>query len=126
MGYVKYAYSGCCVEARTHQSGWAARNANNHNQVTRQSQTADSAPGVATWEGQRTHGTTFRAFKVTPQLAIPGAESAVYDCLVSFAFYLIGLTVLLSVSNTDGECISLYTAWHSGNVIDQINKVTFT
>jgi len=33
MGYVKYAYSGDCVEARTHQSGWAARNANNHNQV---------------------------------------------------------------------------------------------
>ena len=33
LGYVKYAYSGGCVEARTHQSGWAARNANNHNQV---------------------------------------------------------------------------------------------
>jgi len=33
MGYVKYAYSGNCADARTHQSGWAARNANNHNQV---------------------------------------------------------------------------------------------
>lgn len=33
MGYLKYAYRGDCVEARTHQSGWAARNANNHNQV---------------------------------------------------------------------------------------------
>jgi len=31
---------------------------------------------------QRTHGTTFRALKVTPQVATPGAESAVYDCLV--------------------------------------------
>jgi len=46
--------------------------------------------------------------------------------LVLFAFYLVGLTDLLSVFNTDGECISLYTAWHSGNVIDQINKVAFT
>jgi len=32
--------------------------------------------------GQRTHGTTFRALKVTSQLATPGAESAVCDCLV--------------------------------------------
>jgi len=32
--------------------------------------------------GQRTHGTTFRAHKVTSQVATPGAESAVYDCLV--------------------------------------------
>ena len=32
--------------------------------------------------GQRTHGTTFRALKVTFQLATPGAESAVCDCLV--------------------------------------------
>jgi len=29
--------------------------------------------------GQRTHGTTFRALKVTSQVATPGAESAVYD-----------------------------------------------
>jgi len=28
------------------------------------------------------HGTTFRALKVTCQVAAPGAESAVYDCLV--------------------------------------------
>jgi len=33
--------------------------------------------------GQRTHGTTFRALKVTSQVATPGAESAVHDCLVS-------------------------------------------
>ena len=33
VGYVKMAYSGDCVEANTHQSGWATRNANNHNQV---------------------------------------------------------------------------------------------
>ena len=33
--------------------------------------------------GQRTHGTTFRALKVTSQVATAGAESAVYDCLVS-------------------------------------------
>jgi len=32
--------------------------------------------------GQRTHGTTFRALKVTSQVAAPGAESAVYGCLV--------------------------------------------
>jgi len=32
--------------------------------------------------GQRTHGTTFRTLKVTSQVAAPGAESAVYDCLV--------------------------------------------
>jgi len=31
--------------------------------------------------GQRTHGTTFRALRVTSQVATPGAESAVYDCL---------------------------------------------
>jgi len=35
--------------------------------------------------GQRTHGTTFRAFKVTSQVATPGAESAVYDSLVDTA-----------------------------------------
>jgi len=33
--------------------------------------------------GQRTHGTTFRAFKVTSRVATTGAESAVYDCLVA-------------------------------------------
>jgi len=31
---------------------------------------------------QRTHGTTFRALKVTSKVATQGAESAVYDCLV--------------------------------------------
>jgi len=34
--------------------------------------------------GRRTHGTTFRALKVTSQVATPGAESAVLDCLVWF------------------------------------------
>ena len=32
--------------------------------------------------GQRTHGTTFRALKVTYQVATQGAVRAVYDCLV--------------------------------------------
>ena len=32
--------------------------------------------------GQRTHGITFLALKVTSQVATPGAESAVYDCIV--------------------------------------------
>ena len=32
--------------------------------------------------GKRTHGTTFRALKITSRVATPGAESAVYDCLV--------------------------------------------
>ena len=35
--------------------------------------------------GQRTDGTTFRARKVTSQVATPGAESAVYDCLVEYS-----------------------------------------
>jgi len=35
--------------------------------------------------GQRTHGTTFRALKVTSQVATPGAESAVYGCVVAQA-----------------------------------------
>jgi len=35
--------------------------------------------------GQRTHGTTFRALKVTSQVATLGAESAVYDCVVYVA-----------------------------------------
>jgi len=33
--------------------------------------------------GQRTYGTTFRALEVTSQVTTPGAESAVYDCLVT-------------------------------------------
>jgi len=35
---------------------------------------------------QRTLGTTFRALKVTFQVATPGAESALCDCLVDFSF----------------------------------------
>jgi len=31
---------------------------------------------------QRTHGTAFRAPRITSYVATPGAESAVYDCLV--------------------------------------------
>ena len=34
------------------------------------------------WLGPRTHGTTFRALKVTFRVATPEAESAVYDWLV--------------------------------------------
>ena len=33
--------------------------------------------------GKRTHGPTIQALKLTPQEAAPGAESAVYDCLVN-------------------------------------------
>ena len=33
--------------------------------------------------GQRTHGTTFRALKVTSQVATLGTESAVYDDLAA-------------------------------------------
>jgi len=32
--------------------------------------------------GQQTHRTIFQALEVTSQAATPGAESAVYDCLV--------------------------------------------
>jgi len=35
--------------------------------------------------GRRTHGTTFPALNVTSQVTTPGAESAVYNCLVSEA-----------------------------------------
>ena len=37
-------------------------------------------------QAKGTHGTTDRELKVTSQVATPGAESAVYDCLVVFAF----------------------------------------
>jgi len=33
---------------------------------------------------QRTHRATFRALKVISQVATPGAESAVYNCLVLY------------------------------------------
>jgi len=38
--------------------------------------------------GQQTHGTTFRALKVTLQVVAPGAESAVYDCLEKRCYLL--------------------------------------
>ena len=34
------------------------------------------------------HGTTFRALKVTSEVATPGAESAVYDWLVRVALVM--------------------------------------
>jgi len=48
--------------------------------------TRSLGPGYKLWAvipaaGQRTHETTFRALKVTSQVATPGAESAVYNCL---------------------------------------------
>ena len=49
---------------------------------------------VITVVGQRTHGTTFRAFKVTSQMAAPGAESAVCDCLIAPCCYLSDIDVL--------------------------------
>ena len=42
--------------------------------------------------GQQTQGTTFRALKVTFQVATPGAESAVYDWLVRFCALWIKLS----------------------------------
>jgi len=36
--------------------------------------------------GHRMYETTFRALKVTSHVAKPGAESAVYGCLVMFAY----------------------------------------
>jgi len=45
--------------------------------------------------GQRTHGTTFRALKVTSQVATPGAECEVYDCLVSVVLCFFSLLLLL-------------------------------
>ena len=40
--------------------------------------------------GQRTKELSFRAHTVTPQVTTPGAESAVYDCLVPNATLLLG------------------------------------
>jgi len=48
--------------------------------------TVQSKVSVCPRSYPRTHGTTFRALKVTSQVATPGAESAVCDCLVSPAF----------------------------------------
>jgi len=42
--------------------------------------------------GQRTHRTTFRALKVTCQVATPGAESAVYALSALFRCMLISET----------------------------------
>jgi len=44
----------------------------------------DNMCAVIPVAGQRTHGTTFRALKVTFQVATQEAETAVYDSLVSF------------------------------------------
>jgi len=51
--------------------------------------------------GQRTHGTTFRALKVTSQMATLGAESAVCDCLVGRR--LSALSGVLSVCERDNS-----------------------
>ena len=45
----------------------------------------------------RTHGTTFWALKVTFQVATPGPESAVHDCLVTDVAWSVGLSVILFV-----------------------------
>ena len=37
--------------------------------------------------GQWTHWTTLRALKVTSQVATPGAEFAVYDCLIWYLLF---------------------------------------
>ena len=51
------------------------------------------------------HGTTFRAPRVTSQVATPGAESAVYDdCLVSTV-----LTTINRVHNPRLDKTALYT-----------------
>jgi len=40
--------------------------------------------GLIPVAGQRTHRTIFLVLKVTFRVATPGAESAVYDCLVKY------------------------------------------
>jgi len=54
----------------------------NYTQCTRSLGLGYKLCAVTPAAGQRTHGTTFRALKVTSQVATPGAESAVHDCLV--------------------------------------------
>ena len=44
--------------------------------------------------GQRTHGTTFIAPKITSQVATSGAEYAVYDCLLGHVVAKLGRLVL--------------------------------
>jgi len=63
--------------------------------------------------GQRTHGTTFRALKVTSRVATTGTESAVYDCFVdtrrilrgtgSMTRSIIRPSVSMSVSSFDSR-----------------------
>jgi len=49
--------------------------------------------------GQLTHGTTFRAFKVTSRVAIPAAESSVFD--ISLLRHLAQLFSLLTLKMHD-------------------------
>ena len=60
--------------------------------------------------GQRTHGTTFWAFKVTSQVATPGAESAVCDCLVCILRTHMIVDLLFSLSATQSRSRSSASA----------------
>jgi len=52
------------------------------------------------------HATTFRALQVYSQVATPGAESAVYDCLVGIVTRRIHLAEETGVRKTDVQGFS--------------------
>ena len=60
---------------------------------------------VILFASQRTHGTTFRALKVTFQVTTPGAESAVCDCLVVSVRKRAPNTLRADSINTQGDSV---------------------
>ena len=86
--------------------------------------------------GQRTHGTTFRALIVTSKVATPGAESAVYDCLVGIVSTCLNAVWQSPEWNlTVNGCITAYdddiahtaifttAAWRSGVVVSGVRRM---
>jgi len=81
--------------------------------------------------GQRTHGTTFRALKVTSLVATTGAVSAVYDCLVRdviltcvcHQMMLIAVVVVFLICQMPQALQHVYVAYLGTDIIQ---KVEFT
>ena len=57
--------------------------------------------------GQRTYGTTFRALRVTSQVATPGMESAVCDCLVVEILQPSRATCCSSVNGAESQSLTI-------------------
>jgi len=66
--------------------------------------------------GQQTHGTTFWTLKITTQVASPGAESAVYNCLAEVCVEPCTLALDMTLpaaaapAPADRDCTSLQAA----------------